>query len=116
MKTLSPDIFFYLIIFFFGTYILLQIYIILKLRTIIKHLFEILFQLHAIIRKVYIDRATKSNQLKKICQNCKFRLPYYNANAHIQNLIYYRCQLSNKKVPPDYYCQNFVLDPQTYDV
>ena len=116
MNNINQETILYLLALFFGLYISLQIYIILKLKKIIVHLFEILFQVHDVLNKLPKAPGKKTIKVKKYCQNCKYRLPFYNKSDTSSSLFYYNCQITRKKVPPDYYCSNFVFDQKTLDV
>lgn len=115
MKNINADMIFYMIFVFLGLYIALQIYLILKLKTIIKQLFDILFQFHDVMNKLHLIPGKVKTRNVKNCQNCKYRLPFYNSQQTGNEFIYYRCQISHKKVASDYYCSDFVFDSQIYD-
>ena len=116
MKSFSPDLMFYSMIIFFGIYIVLQIYIVHKLKIIISRLFEILFYFENVLRKFKLPVRAKPVKVRKSCQTCKYRLAYYNNNSKFPGYLYYRCQISKKKVAPNFLCKDFVFDPQTYNV
>jgi len=116
MKLTTPDNIFFIVMIIIGIYIALQIYIIHKLRIIIGKLFEILFHFEGIMRRFKIPVKSKQTKSKKSCQICKYRLAFYNSSSKIPGFLYYRCQITRKKVPYDFSCKDFVLDPQTYNV
>ncbi|OQX86978.1 hypothetical protein B6D60_05010 [candidate division KSB1 bacterium 4484_87] len=94
---------------FFGVYIVLQIIIAKRLNIIIKYLFDILIVLRGSKRK---SRFTKRYTEKKNCSACKYRVPYLDLNRKSEQLIYYRCRLTNRKVEPLFVCEHFILEPQ----
>jgi len=113
---MNPDNIFYIVMIVLGIYIALHIYIIHKLKIIIGRLFEILFHFENILKRLKIPEKAKQAKSKKSCQTCKYRLAYYNSDEKIPGFLYYRCQITQKKVPPDYLCKDFVFDPQIYNV
>ena len=116
MKLISQDNIVFLVLIIVGIYVALQIYIIHKLKIIIAKLFEILFHFEGIMRRFKIPVKSKQEKSKKCCQLCKYRLAYYNRNSKIPGFFYYRCQITKKKVPQDFLCNDFVFDSQTHNV
>ena len=116
MEINKSDIIFYLLISFFSVYIILQVYIVLRMRTIIQKLFDILFRIDAVMKHIRPSHQKTRVKLIQSCKNCKNRVPFYFSDPEYESYFYYRCRLTRKQVLPDYYCNNFVLDPQTYDV
>jgi len=116
MNLSNPDVLFYLLIAFFSGYIVLQIYIVFKLKTIIHKLFEILLHFDVIMIRFKGSRKKAAKKVNRSCQNCKYRLPFYSNTSKIENSLYYRCQITGQKVSPNNICNNFIFDPQTLDV
>ena len=116
MELTSSDSIFYLLIAFFSIYIILQIYIVFKLRTIIQKLFDILFRIDNLIQKFRKSKPDTTGSTIQCCKNCKKRIPFYYNESNVDGFFYYRCQLTKKQVQATYVCKKFVFDPQTYDV
>lgn len=116
MEINNSDILFYLLISFFSIYIILQIFIVLKMRVIVEKLIYIMFRLDGLRREFHqLDRGTPIH-LTRSCKNCKNRIPFYFNVSKFEGYFYYRCKLTKKQIPPDYLCERFIFDPQTYDV
>ncbi|MBC8185640.1 hypothetical protein H8E88_31525 [candidate division KSB1 bacterium] len=116
MEFITLENIFYIAAIILGVYIALQIYIINKMRIIIRKLFDILFQFEDIMRRFKIPGKTKPGKIRKTCQICKYRLAFFNSKSNNPGFLYYRCQITRKKVPADFLCNDFVIDPQTYNV
>ena len=116
MEANNSDNFFYLLIAFFSLYIILQIYIVFKMRLIIQKIFEIIFRIDGIFRQVKMTSLQSKITPLKVCKNCQNRIPFYYSENEKDGFFYYRCRLTKKQVPGDHACDNFILDPQTYDV
>ena len=116
MTSFNPEFMYYTMIICFGIYIVLQIYVVYKLKIIISKLFEILIHFENVLRVFKLSAKPKTIKLKKSCQICKYRLAFYDNEKESQGYLFYRCQISRKDVKPDFVCNDFVFDPQTYNV
>ncbi|MFZ5516078.1 MAG: hypothetical protein ACOY90_05540 [Candidatus Zhuqueibacterota bacterium] len=116
MEISKIDIIFYLIITFFSIYSILFVYIVLRLRTYIPKLLDILLRIDAAVKQPLPHQQKETEKPARSCKNCKNRLPFYFSDPGYESYFYYRCRLTQKQVPPDYSCNKFILDPQTYDV
>ncbi len=109
MSDMSPDFLLLLVVVFFGFYIILQILIASRLSALTKYLLDILIELKTMSAK---SRLKKQFSRPRNCAVCKYRVPFFDFQKKTQTMVYYRCQLTKKKVDPDYFCENFILDPQ----
>ncbi len=116
MEFITPENAFYIVVIILGVYVALQIYIIKKMMIIIRKLFDILFQFEDIMSRFKIPVKTKPGKIRKTCQICKYRLAFFNSKSKNPGFLYYRCQITRKRVPMDFLCNDFVIDPQTYNV
>lgn len=104
----------FLLICLLTTYILLQIYLLIKLKFFIERISEIFFKVNSLINELQVERGSGKPRNVKNCQNCKNRLVFFHSQD--KPYFYIKCRLNNQPVNPDYYCEHFVFDPQNYEI
>ncbi|NOZ62503.1 MAG: hypothetical protein GXO74_12585 [Calditrichaeota bacterium] len=109
MSEKSLDLFFLILTVFLGASIVLQIIIAKRLNAISRRLFKILFELQGYVRKT---KQKRKYTVTRTCATCKYRVPFFNLKKGNNDLVYYRCRLTNRKVASEFVCEHFVLDSQ----
>ncbi|MDZ7264115.1 MAG: hypothetical protein ONB16_05985 [candidate division KSB1 bacterium] len=115
MEAHNSDFIFYLLLCFLSVYIVLQIYIIVRMKMIVERLIEILYDLDLLINPAQSQRQSAANEVSRTCKHCKYRIPFYQNNPDYNGYFYYRCQLTNRYVQSEHVCEHFVIDPQLYN-
>ena len=104
----------YFLFCFFICVVLLQIYILLKLKSISRKLSKLFFKFDMLYDNADQHQNFYRATTIKSCQNCKNRIVFFHSDE--ESYFYLKCRINNKAVNQQYFCNYFILDPQNYKI
>jgi len=103
-----------LLIFSLVLFLVLQIYLIYKIKVTIQRILDIFLKLDRMVQYIQFNRTSGKTKPDHNCQNCKNRIVYFHSDK--EPYFYIKCRLSDEIVSPEDSCYHFILDPQSYEI
>ena len=105
---------YYVLLFLFTLLFVLQIWAIVKIKTIIRRVLEIYNQIAHVRSSPKAVRQLQAGSPRPSCQLCRHRRTFLDPSG--KSVFVYRCGLSDLSIQLDDYCHKFEYDPQSADI
>lgn len=105
---------YYLLLFFFTILFVLQIWALIRIKKMIRHILEIYQKLEQSRAAVPAAARGKRREPPRICQNCRYRETFLTPAGNAT--FVYRCALHQQKIRLSDFCSKFEMDAQNADI